>query len=416
MNKKLPNQPGVYFFKDAFNTIIYIGKATSLRSRVGSYFVNKKRDWKIEALLEEHRDIDFIVTKNEPEATLLEAHLIKEYQPKYNVLLKTGNPFIYILFTQDALPAMKMVRTKKEKGTYFGPFIHKRQARAVYSYLQRMFQLSLCNKKIEQGCLDYHIGICAGNCRNDFDETGYRLRLQLAIDTLNANYRDYAKKINEHIALYNKELAFEKSKNLHTYLENFDAIVATLKLHFDVKKYANALDVVNAPSLHEIIPDTLAVDLQEFLHAEKPIESIDCFDISHFQGSFIVGSCVRFVHGIADKKYCRRFRIRTLDQQNDYAALQEIVQRRYKDAHDLPDAILIDGGKGQLHAVESLVKGPIFMSLAKKEECLFCSAYPDGVHLNVQIPVGRTLIALRDYAHHFAVSYHRKRRHSTFKE
>ena len=126
MEKKLPNKPGVYLFKDAQNVIIYIGKATCLRSRVQSYFQNKRKDWKIDSLVAEHRSVEHIVTGTETEATLLEAHLIKMYQPKYNVLLKNGQPFVYILFTDGALPTMELVRNKKKKGTYFGPFLQKR--------------------------------------------------------------------------------------------------------------------------------------------------------------------------------------------------------------------------------------------------------------------------------------------------
>ena len=104
MENKLPNKPGVYLFKDGANTIIYVGKATSLRQRVASYFHNKGKDWKIDSLLAEHRSIEHIVTGTETEASLLEAHLIRMYQPKYNVLLKTGQPFVYILFTNDQIP------------------------------------------------------------------------------------------------------------------------------------------------------------------------------------------------------------------------------------------------------------------------------------------------------------------------
>ena len=410
IKKLLPNKPGVYLFKDTQNTIIYVGKATSIRSRVHSYFTNQKIDWKGASIIAEHQDIEYILTKNEAEAAILEAHLIRDYQPKFNVSLKAGNPFIYLLFSAEKLPKIKIVRTKKEKGSHFGPFMQKRHARAVYAYLVKTFRLKLCKQTLEHGCLDYHLGICAGTCRDDFDEEAYRLRLHLAMDALKNDQTAYTKKIQEHINQYNKALAFEKAKYLSEYLHNYDKIVTTLKLHFAPGKFETAISLATAPIIAESIPEDIAIQMQAFLKADKKISSIDCFDISHFQSKSIVGACVRFVDGKPDKQYCRRFLIRSISKQDDYAALREIVSRRYKEPDGMPDAILIDGGKGQLNAIKKLLPNNLCMSLAKKEERLFCPTYPDGVHLPINTAVGKLLIALRDYAHHFAISYHRKRR------
>lgn len=410
IKKFLPNKPGVYLFKDTQNTIIYVGKATSIRSRVRSYFTSQKIDWKSASIIAEHHDIEYIITKNEAEAAVLEAHLIRDYQPKFNVSLKSGNPFIYLLFSAEKLPKIKIVRTKKEKGSHFGPFMQKYHARAVHAYLVKTFRLKLCKHKLEHGCLDYHLGICAGTCRDDFDEEAYRLRLQLAMDALKNDQTAYTKKIQEHINQCNKQLAFEKAKYLSEYLYNFDKIVTTLKLHFSPAKFATAISLATAPIITEPIPEDIAIQTQAFLKTEKMISTIDCFDISHFQSKSIVGSCVRFVDGKPDKQYCRRFLIRSISKQDDYAALREIVSRRYKEPDGMPDAILIDGGKGQLNAIKKLLPNNLCMSLAKKEERLFCPTYPDGVHLPINTAVGKLLIALRDYAHHFAISYHRKRR------
>ena len=150
----------------------------------------------------------------------------------------------------------------------------------------------------------------------------------------------------------------------------------------------------------------LAQRLQGLVGADVPIHTIDCFDVSHFQGRSIVGSCIRFHGGKPDKNLFRRFRVRTLKDQDDYAALRELVTRRYKSADELPDLILIDGGKGQLSAVRAVLPDAHCVALAKKEERLFGS-HIDGVHLEVSSEPGRSLIALRDYAHHFAIQYHR---------
>ena len=157
--------------------------------------------------------------------------------------------------------------------------------------------------------------------------------------------------------------------------------------------------------------DNLAATVQAFFGAPHPIHTIDCFDISHFQSHYIVGACIRFTDGKPDKNKFRRFKINSLDQQNDYAALQEIVARRYKDDTILPDLVLIDGGKGQLSAAKAIIPHALCASLAKREETIFSDQYPHGIVLDLHTEVGKLLIALRDYAHHFAISYHRLRRH-----
>lgn len=413
MDKKLPNKPGVYLFKDAKNTIIYVGKATCLRSRVQSYFQKQGTDWKIDSLIAEHASIEHIVTGTEIEASLLEAHLIKMYQPKYNVLLKNGQPFVYIMFTDEPLPTIEMVRNKKKKGTYFGPFLQKRPARAAFNYLVSTFRLKLCNTKIENGCLDYHIGTCAGNCRSDFDLEDYKIRLNLAMDTLKKDHKTFKQTTLAAIKKYSTEQAYEKARSLHEYLLNLDTIFHTLELRFSPQKYAAQLSAatMGTPQAQTI---DIAEEVQHFLDMDNPVVTIDCFDISHFQSNCLVGSCIRFSYGIPDPNNFRRFKIKTLTEQNDYVALAEIVSRRYRNPDDLPDVILIDGGKGQLHAIENFVKTTPCISLAKKEELLFCSRYPDGVHLDIQSSVGKLMIALRDYAHHFAIEYHRKKKRQLF--
>jgi excinuclease ABC subunit C len=156
-------------------------------------------------------------------------------------------------------------------------------------------------------------------------------------------------------------------------------------------------------------------ELQELLKLSKMPSTIDCFDISHFQSNYLVGSCVRFTNGKPDKNKFRRFGIKTLTQQNDYAALQEIVARRYRDGKDLPDLVVIDGGKGQLSAVAFLIPPTTdVISLAKREETVFSKEFPEGIKISVATGAGRLLIALRDYAHHFAISFHRKKRSTLF--
>ncbi len=416
LEKKIPALPGVYLFKDKDDVVIYIGKAKSLKLRVHSYFQKQKTDWKVNTLLEEYADVDYIVTKNETEASLLEAQLIKQYQPKFNVLLKSGQPFLYILFTNQEFPRIKLVRNKKEKGAYFGPFLEKMKARKVYNFLLKTFRLNVCNKKIEHGCLDYHIDNCAGSCKPDFDAAEYIFRLGLTMDVLKNKHNDFINKIEKKISEYNQQFAFEKAKHLHEYLDNLDAIFHTIGTHYSPQKFADEIFVATTPKPVTTTGNLdLAQKIKDFLHLDGLVHTIDCFDVSHFQSRYLVGSCVRFTDGIPDKNKFRRFSIKTLEQQNDYAALQEIVQRRYKDPDELPDLIIIDGGKGQLNAVQAVLPKAHCGSLAKKEERLYSKHFPGGIQLDVKTDVGKLIIALRDYAHHFAISYHRLRRSKEIK-
>lgn len=413
--KKIPKLPGVYVFKDTLGSILYIGKAKNLYNRVISYFKNTT-DWKIQELIKEHHSVEHIITKSEIEALLLEAQLIRNFKPKYNVLLKSGNPFVYLMISQDTIPKLKLLRVKKEKGLYFGPFIYKQKVRTVYDYLLRMFKLRLCSTRIEQGCLDYHLNRCAGNCLSTFNVQEYLIRLELAKKLLEGNYKACQELLRSQIAEHNKKLEFEKSKHLNRYLQDLEAIFDTLKAGFSENKYVSDVTLATMPTSYKIAYPLQALEeLQKLLNLPKQPVSIDCFDISHFQSSYLVGSCVRFSHGIPDKNSFRRFKIRSLTTQNDYAALQEIVSRRYKDPAQLPDVILIDGGKGQLSAVRDLFPQALFISLAKREETLYTPLHPEGIKLDLQTAVGQLLIGLRDYAHHFAVTYHKTLRHKALK-
>jgi excinuclease ABC subunit C len=406
--RNLPRLPGIYVFKDKNSGIIYIGKAKSLKNRVLSYFRRQTEDWKVQELIKEHALVEYILTKNEIEALLLEAQLIRTYKPKYNVLLKNTNPFVYMLITQKEMPELKLVRNKKEKGTYFGPFLYKQKARSVYEYLMRTLRLRLCSTKIEQGCLDYHMGLCAGNCVASFNPVDYKVRLQLAQSLLEGNHAACESLLTSQIKEHNHRMEFEKSKNLSSYLGDLEIIFETLKTGFSETKYVKDITVMMTPISAKIEKPLQALkELKDLLSLPHSIESIDCFDISHFQSSYLVGSCVRFTHGMPNKNKFRRFKIKTLTEQNDYAALQEIVSRRYRNPEELPDVVLIDGGKGQLNAVKDLFPKTMFISLAKKEELLFTPYHTEGVHLDIKTALGQLLIALRDYAHHFAVSYHK---------
>src|SRR3990167_8128346 len=251
LTKSIPMLPGVYLFKNAMGEVVYIGKAKSLRPRIHSYFHANPQDWKIEEIQREYADLDFIITHSETEAMLLEANLIQQYQPKLNTIFKTGQPFLYIRFTTSKeLPTMQIVRNKTQKGAHFGPFLQKRQARNAYHFLMRTFKLNTCNKKIENGCLDYHIGNCPGTCKSDFDKRDYLFRIELAKEVLRKRDKAFIALIKEKITQCNAELAFEKSKHFAEYLDNVQSIFATIATKFAPEKSTADIVAATTPTLH----------------------------------------------------------------------------------------------------------------------------------------------------------------------
>ena len=412
--KTFPKSSGVYFFKDADNAILYIGKAKNLKSRITSYFSNQ--DDKVVELLKHAVDIEVITTNNEVEALFLEAQLIKQHQPPFNRLLKSGNPYIYIFFSQDTIPTISTVRIKKKKGEYFGPFLTKRDALKLVEYLKKTLQLNICGKKIESGCLQYHIKICAGSCKPDFDEKFYTFRLDIARQILDNQYHQAIKTLSAEIKLSNEQLNFERSQHLSNYQYHLQSIVETLQA-LKKTKFTNIKNQSYAEQ------NTSSVDLlsslKKRLGLAKIPYKIDCFDISHMQSQSIVGSCVRFLDGKPDKKNFRHFAIKSLIEQNDCAALAEIVVRRYRKAENYPDLIIIDGGKGQLSATKHLAGPAEIISIAKGEnrtvglETVFLPNNEKTIELDIHQEADRLILKIRDYAHHFAISYHRKKQKLT---
>lgn len=506
--KNLPNSPGVYIFKDEQNIVLYVGKAKNLKKRVSDYVSNKDRELKAFSILSSSNHLEHIITKTELAAMLLEAKLIQSYQPKFNVLLKTGQPFLYLIITSDKIPELKIVRNQKQKGTYFGPFIEKTSARKAYDFLLKTFRLKLCKKRIVNGCIFYHMGLCAGKCRPDFDPQAYIERLELAKLALKSDHHKFLNQITQLIKQHNKKMEFEQSQKLHEYKQAFKnifemlsskipsgasleyrdiwflahdnqalflfrergsvlikkevfyftvtgdtepeylsyfesyyrenpapaIIITNFQINSETKKLyehflsewqgqnqsislvtpteghlANLIKLAQIHAEMELAKQkTISKSIKDLLKLAIEPHKIDCFDISHQQGQFMVGSCIRFIDGKPDKSNFRHFHIKSISQQNDYAALAEIVERRYKYKKDIPDLILIDGGKGQLSAVQNILPNTEFASLAKREETVYSKRLPDGKKLNLKTFAGQLLIALRDYTHHFAISFHRK--------
>lgn len=404
--KNLPQNPGVYIFRNKQEQIIYIGKAKSIAKRIASYF-NNPDELKVEMILQEATTLETIPVSSELEALHLEAELVKKYQPKYNTLLKEGNPFIYLFFSQEKLPILTIVRTKRKKGTYVGPFLSKKAAHSVFNFLIETFKLKLCKKKIPHGCLQYHIGICAGYCSDEFDLEFYKLRFELAKFLVSKEPEKANLIIDKEIQKAFQELKFERAKKLLEYKKNFEIFAQTVqKLAVMPSRRKKQNDSKNLE---------LLIAIQKRLGLKHIPYVIDCFDISHLQSQAIVGSCIRYVDGNPEPNSFRRFQIKSLIQQDDYAALQEIVQRRYKDGQNFPNLIIVDGGKGQINAIKPYIGTAELVGLAKKEETIISANLLNFIKLDHHRPEDLLLLQIRDKTHNFAISYHRKKRSNQLK-
>jgi len=406
--KNLTKKSGVYLFRNEQDQIIYIGKAKSIADRIASYF-NNPDEYKVSMILHEATSLETIPVNSELEALHLEIDLIKKYQPKFNTLLKEGNPFIYLFFSQpskksaNSLPTVSVVRTKNKKGTYIGPFLNKKSAYGVYNFLMETFKLKLCKKKIAHGCLELHIGICAGYCSPDFDLNFYLVRFELAKYLVNSDMQTAMKTIDLEIKKNSDQLQFEQAKNLLEYKKNFQQFADTLK------KLETMPSKQKEPDQSKNLD--LLIALQQRLNLKHIPYVIDCFDISHLQGNFIVGSCIRYVHGQPEPKSFRRFQVKSIVDQDDYAALAEIVQRRYKTGSNYPNLIIVDGGKGQINAIKPYIGTAELVGLAKREETIISADFKKFIQLDRQRLEDLLLLQIRDKTHSFAITYHRKKRH-----
>lgn len=402
----VPKLPGVYIFKDMCNVILYIGKAKNLYKRIISYKTDRQIDWKINSLLQQSILLEWIVVDSEKDALLLEADLISEQKPVFNKLLTTDNPFTYIVFREkNNIPIVEINRYVSAKNDIIiGPFLVKKEAISLYEYIMFFFNLFICKKKIKNGCLNYHIGKCAGWCKDDFDFNNYKQRYMLAKASLKSE-DSFLKLLNIQIKKEKKNFNFTELEKLINYKLNYSQLL------YQLDKNKNNIDDIDNILLNLVLEDTILdkalIQLKEVLNLNTIPTIIDCVDISHFQGHAVTGACVRFINGKYSKKYSRSYTL-SINQNNDYENLILLVDNHYKNIEKYPDILLIDGGKGQLNSVSQLNLPIILIALAKKIETLFTQYNSEGLILTPHEPFGKLLISLRNATHNAAIRLHRK--------
>jgi excinuclease UvrABC nuclease subunit len=414
----IPHEPGVYFFKDSENIIIYIGKAKNLHKRLQSYNTDKLIDWKLQYLLNKSISLEWIVTGSEKEALLLEAESISNYKPLCNKLLTSNTPFSYIVFKKDKKMGLGIVVISRyfdnKKDFVVGPFLKKKEAFFLYEYIVSIFNLNLCKNKIKNGCLYYHLGKCAGICKEEFDFLSYKKRYSLAIRSLQKP-ADFYSFLDEEIRQAEKKLDLNLLETLYSYKTEYQSLALYLekleKNSFDQSFF----ELIFKIDMDEAEYSQAVKDMKSIFQIEADaIEKIDCVDISHFQGQAVSGAVVRFTNGVYDQDHSVSYFLGT-QKNNDYENLVYLVKKHYiENSAELPDLLMIDGGKGQFSAVKELSLPVAIIALAKREEEVFCDHSSLGIHLSLHTFLGRLLISLRNATHNAAIRLHKKMKLSEF--
>jgi excinuclease ABC subunit C len=533
---QLPTAPGVYLYKDAGGTVLYVGKAKNLRSRVRSYFSEDRlAEAKTGTLIGEARDIHFIEVDNNKEALALENNLIKQYKPRFNVLLRDDKTYPYIRLTNEKYPRVFVTRRLIRDGSsYYGPYFPANLAYRVVQFIHRHFKVPSCridfNRKHTHPCLQFHIHRCLGPCVDGLTtDEAYAGAVHDTKLFLEGRHGDLVRKLERRMETAAEEMRFEEAASLRDLVttvreveekqkiaaaegENIDIfayhaeapLVAVNLFHlrngrivdrrelfwedqedFDPAEFFGALlkqvylnqqyipatihvpvDFDDREELEELLtekrghrveialpqrgqkkamltlvetnakhsfdqrfrvlkPSSKAIEgaLQDALSLPEPPRRIECFDISHIQGTDKVASMVVWEDGRMKKSDYRKFIIRTVEGNDDFASMREVVTRRYSKLQaenaKFPDLVLIDGGLGQLHAAADALEAigitdqPI-ASIAKREEWIYVYGQEDEpIVLDKFSPMLHLVQTVRDEAHRFAVTFHRNRRNTT---
>lgn len=451
----VPHTPGVYQMKDRLGRVIYVGKAKNLRRRLTNYFMpsrKTKADLKTRALINSIWDFEIHQVRNESEALLLEAKLIKEIRPRYNVTFRDDKRFLMVrIDLNEPLPKFRLTRLKKDDGArYFGPFAHSGALRETVTWLNLRYGLRSCRPRTPdvgdyQHCHADIIRNCSAPCigRVTYDE--YMERVKEALKVFEGRNRTILKVVKAEMEEAAATMDFEKAGKLR------DVMLALEKVMQPARTFARGRGMANSEERAKAAMMDV-VELQDELGLAQAPLVMECFDISNISMTYSVASMVRFTNGLPDNQAYRRYRIKSVEGQNDFASMAEVVQRRYArilreldqadtacdtdvDSQEpvserarrvakrvadngakslpagLPDLIVVDGGKGQLAmAMKELQKIGLHdvpvVGLAKQREEVF---FPDR-ELPVVIPHDRgalkLLQRLRDEAHRVANGYH----------
>ena len=395
----LPDQPGVYLFKDAAGRLLYIGKALSLRKRVASYVRPVGLSPRLAQLMKRAVSLETRLTTSEAEALLLEAQLIKEHRPRYNVAFRDDKTYPMLKVTNEAFPRLVVTRRRTPDGAvYFGPYTDAGLMHEAVQFLRRVFPMRTCASFPKTPCLEYHLGQCLAPCANYVTAASYRR----IVDDLVAFLRGERDQLLQDLARRMRQASsarrFEEAARLRDQIQALSSVIV-----------AKERSLVAGP----------LEQLRAALKLPRLPRRIEAFDISNLFGESAVGSMVVFSDGKPHKAHYRRFRIKTVQGIDDYRMMREVIRRRYGGSLTatlpLPDLVLVDGGKGQLAAaceeLDALRLTVPVIGLAKRFEHIFLPGATSPIVLLPTSPVLHLVQHVRDEAHRFAITYHRLLRH-----
>lgn len=409
--RQLPDKPGVYLMKDRLGRIIYVGKAKALKKRVSSYFTPSRahaHSPKIRTLIEMIADFETIEVKSEPEALLLEGRLIKQWKPRYNTDFVDDKRFLIVrVDLTEALPRFRLTRIRRDSHSrYFGPFPHSGLLRKTLAQMRRQFGILLSDAtphQLPDGRWRLYDDVrqeIYGHA-NEITPAQYRERVDAACAFIEGKSREWLATLRADMLAAAEKQLFEKAAELR------DVVFALEKTLEKTRRFERDHPVIRTES------DALT-NLQTALSLPSLPTHMECFDISHISGTFVVASMVHFTNGRPDKAQYRRFKIKSFMGNDDFRAMEEVVGRRYRRLRDsgkpMPDLVVIDGGQGQIsaalkafYAIE--VEPPAMIGLAKKHETIIFSDDRDPLNLSLTDPGLQVLQRLRDEAHRFANTF-----------
>jgi excinuclease ABC subunit C len=526
----LPNKPGVYQFIDSDGKVLYVGKATSLKSRVSSYFAKHHADGKRNARGRKIADLRTIVVQTPYDALLLENSLIKEYQPRYNIQLRDDKSYPWIRIRNEHYPRIEGMRNPEDDGSeYIGPFASVRTMRTLLNLVHKLYKLRTCNydlspANIAKGkykrCLEYHLGNCKAPCEALQDEAEYNANVALARQVVKGRINGVLRLLKEQMGAHAEKLEFELAEEVRGKIERLEkyqarstvvnpdigdvdvfglarntdstfvnymrvidgAIVQGITIELKRKldepddevlqlaiaelrqRYrSNAPEAIvpmdpgiDMPGLSFTVPqrgdkkhllelstrnaqyfmldkqkqeslvdpeaatNRILEQLQQDLRLSELPRHIECFDNSNTQGTDPVSACVVFKDAKPSKKDYRHFNIRTVEGPDDFASMEEAVERRYArlltEGASLPQLVVIDGGKGQLHAALNVfdrlgLRGRIaLVGIAKNLEEIFFPGDPYPLYIDKRSTSLRLIQHMRNEAHRFGITHHRGKR------
>ncbi len=424
--KSLPVSPGVYLMKDGSSGIIYVGKAKDIKKRVSSYFRSQAAlPVKTVALVSSVRQIEYITTNTEKEALILENELIKKFHPRYNVLFRDDKTYPHLkLDTAVDFPRLEIVRikgapeSKSGKAKYFGPYPDVTSLKRTLKIIGKIFPLVRCNERtfksrlkagVPDRCLDYQMGQCLAPCAGRISRKEYGKIVRDIRLFLSGRKERLTRKLAGEMKKSSDKLDFEKARMTRDRISSINSITERVNMRGTT---IDKLDLLSKKN--ELL------ELKKALGLKRLPVLIEGFDISNISGKEPVGSMVLFRDAEPQKSGYRKFRIKTVDSIDDVKMMKELVKRRYarviKDKLQIPDLIVIDGGKGHLNGARTVTMGlglkniPV-VGIAKSEELIYVPGRNKPVYLARSSSALHLLQRVRDEAHRFALSYHRKLRH-----